>query len=144
MKKTDWRKGEGEFLGGVISIIFLCYLLFIILGLFNFYNTSISMDNALTEISRDIVVCTSLDEARDTAREEAEDYLEKIGNIRKESISAEVDFAAGSIDEEWRKGNFIDITISAYINTSEPFTSQTKTATTTVMIERNGGDTNAY
>lgn len=136
MKKIKWKTGAGELIGYTVSMVFLCYLLIIIIG-FMILNTNYSaLENVSSVIARDVVVCTSLEDARMLAQSEAERYLQQYDSISE--VKAEVDYTAGS-DNDWLKGNFVTVTISGYIRTCEPFTSGKRYSVATVMIENNGG-----
>lgn len=138
MKKINWRKGAGEFIAYAVTISLLCYLLIIIIGFVILSNATGNIENAVTEISRNVIVCDSLTDAQTMAQEQAVQYLGQFSNIDTNSIVAEVGYAAGA-DAEWKKGGFVEVTISAYVNTCEPFTSGTKSSSTLMMIENSEG-----
>ena len=136
-KKVDWKKGSGEFIGFTISCVFLSLFLALIIGVTILNNTGEVMENAVSEIGREIVVCESLEEARSQAQSMAEQVLGPYDSIRAETIEADVDYAPGS-DTEWKKGNFIKVFLSAELVSSSPATSGVKEVSAMLMIEKNG------
>lgn len=139
MKNINWRRGGGEFVGYSISMVFLSYLFILIISFMILNSAMGTIENASALISRDIVSCSSLEDAQERAQKDAEAYLKQCGNIKSDSIKAEVGYAAGS-DTDWQKGNFLEVTISGYVKTCEPFTSGVKISTATIMIENSGGE----
>lgn len=138
MNRINWKKGGGEYIGYSISMVLLSYLFILIISFMILNSAMGTIENASALISRDIVTCSSLDEAREKAQKEAEQYLSQCGNIQSDSIRADVGYAAGS-DTEWEKGNFLEVTITGYVQTCEPFTSGNKVSSATIMIENSGG-----
>ena len=131
--KRKLQKGSGEFIGFSISMVGLCSFLVFFIGFYLFFQTTLAMENAANLVGRDVVVCESLEEAEELAQDGAETLLSGYQGL--ENIRAYVDYTPGS-DEEWKKGNFITVTIMADMTFSVPMVDSTKTVTNVVMIER--------
>ena len=87
------------------------------------------------QIARDIVVCESLDAAKELAKNEAEVFFGRTANIELKSLMVDVDYTMGS-DREWKKGNYITLTIAGNINGFNMFVGNTYTTDTMMMIEK--------
>lgn len=136
MKKAKWEYGGGTFIGYAIAMTSFCTILVLLLGLFQIARTNSQLEHAADKISRDIVVCESLEEARTLAQEELEAYMEGFMiPVKEDHILAEVHYNPGS-DEEWKKGNFINLLVTAEYESRVPFISGTRTVTAMVMIEK--------
>lgn len=133
--KKKIRKGSGGMLEYVVSVIALCYMIILICGIMALQIARNDIEDAAGIISRDIVVCTSLEEAQETAQQEAQALLLDSYFVDVESVEASVYYAPGSA-QEWAKGNYVYVSISAYVTSTEPVTSGTKYATSLAMIER--------
>ena len=128
-------------MGFTVAVLFFMTFLIMIIGFYTQYRAIISLDNAVMIISQDIVTCEDLDEAREQALEEAYLILGDTKVIPKNSITVDVNYSLGS-EQEWKKGNFITVYLSADIKSFDPFTSGVKNTSAMVMIENNGGGTN--
>lgn len=136
MKKDIWEHGGGTFIGYAIAMTSFCTILVLLLGLFQITRTNTQLEHAADKISRDIVVCESLDEARALAQEELEAYMQGFMiPIKEDHLLAEVYYNPGS-EEEWKKGNFINLLLTAEYDYHVPLISGTRTVTAMVMIEK--------
>ncbi len=109
-RKIDWRKGTTFFEFAVISVLLLSLLL-VIVGLFIKRFTVERCDMYADAIARDVITCTSLDEARDRANSE----LSMFELPYVEEMNVTIDYALGS-NREWKKGNYIVISFSGKIS----------------------------
>ena len=64
MNRINWKKGGGEYIGYSISMVLLSYLFILIISFMILNSAMGTIENASALISRDIVTCASLDEAR--------------------------------------------------------------------------------
>lgn len=138
IKKINWKEGAGEFIGFTVSVVFLMSFLLLIFGMFMQYRAMGDLDSAVMTISHDIVSCESLEEAQDMAEEEMTWLLGDTKYMPASRMQIRVGYASGS-DQEWRKGNFITVSLSAYMNSYDPITKGTREVSAMAMIERNGG-----
>ncbi len=129
LKKIDWRKG-GSFLEFAVISVLLLSLLLVIIGLFIKRFTVERCDMYADAIARDLVTCTSLDEAKDKANDELS-YFE-IPYV--ENMSVTVDYALGS-RQEWKKGNYIVVSFTGEISSVSTLTKTTYNADVMKMIE---------
>ena len=140
MKKINWNKGTGEFIGFALTSVILLGIFIIIIGVVLLNNTSEIMDNAVSEIGRQVVTCDSIDDARRDAQMIADDIFQDNKSIVPGTVRVEVEFSLGS-DTEWKKGNFITVFLSAELISTTPATSGVKEVSAMLMIENNdGGD----
>ena len=139
MKNINWKKGAGEFIGFTIASIGLLSFLIMILGVSLLNNTSEIMENAVSEIGRQVVTCDSIEEARADAQTIAEYIFKDNHTITPGTVKTEIEFAPGS-DQEWKKGNFINIYLSAELVSTTPATSGVKEVSALLMIENDGED----
>ena len=129
LEKIDWRKGSSFLEFAVISVLLLSLLL-VIIGLFIKRFTVERCDMYADAIARDLVTCTSLDEAKDKANDELS-YFE-IPYV--ENMSVTVDYALGS-RQEWKKGNYIVVSFTGEISSVSTLTKTTYNADVMKMIE---------
>lgn len=97
------------------------------------------MENAVSEIGRQVVTCDSIEEARADAQTIAEYIFEDNHTITPGTVKTKIKFAPGS-DQEWKKGNFINIYLSAELVSTTPATSGVKEVSALLMIENDGED----
>lgn len=136
MKRKKWERGGGTYIGYAIAMTSFCTILILLIGLFQIARTSTQLEHAADKISRDIVVCESLEEAQILAQEELEAYMEGFMiPIKEDHILAEVYYNPGS-DAEWKKGNFINLLLTTEYDSRVPFISGTRTVSAMVMIEQ--------
>ena len=135
--KKRFRKGATtiEALGCCLIILFFLMMIFHI-----YYQALAKMqvEEACVQISHDVVSCTSIDEADDLVQSEVMDMLGRHKNIETSTIECVVYYAIGG-EQEWKKGNFLTVEVSA--KASSPFFSISGKCRKimTVMIERNEG-----
>nr|WP_303183312.1 hypothetical protein [Lachnoclostridium phocaeense] len=138
-KKGFFKQGMGEFMEGAIAMLFLITLLILLISFTMLHTAGGAMEYAVSVIGREIVTCTSLEDARRTAQEQAELILGDSRTMPRDAIRADVGYAPGS-DTEWEKGNFVFVTITAELHNLMPVTSGTKEVSDLVMIEYTGGN----
>lgn len=139
LRKPNMRRGAGEMLSFVITLFLMLYILLLLTGLCITFAVSIQMEHIATEIARDIVVCSSLDEAQEQAQQEARVMERDMMFVKVNSVSADVDYVYAS-EQEWAKGNYIQLTIHAYVKSTEPMTRGWKSIDNIIMIEHGEGD----
>ena len=137
LRKSRWKQGGGEFLGYTVSVVLMCELFLLLVSFSLYQDAAMSLENAVAVISRDIVSCESLAEARERARRDARACLGEPAALPKDGIKVSVDYAPGS-ETEWKKGNYLTVCLTGEIVTYEPFTSGERKVSSLVMIERNG------
>lgn len=137
--KRDFQRGDGEFLGFTIGMVGLAFMILMIVGIFQLCMATSQLENAIDLISRDIVTCESLDDAKDKANTEAQTLLSGYHAIKSDSVEADVYYAPGSDSDhrEWVKGNFVEVSITVKLTVKNPFVNKLRTVTALVMIEKN-------
>lgn len=137
-----WRRGTGEFIGYAISIMFLTIFYFIIMNALILNNAENVMEECIMNVGREVVICESLDEAKDRAQDAAEYYFPRETKvIDKESIRATVSYAPGydKDKQEWKKGRFIQVTVTADVLGFNEWFHKPKSVRALYMIENGGG-----
>lgn len=128
-----FRKGSAT-LEAICCCLILLFCLMTALHIYFQVHASMLMDEALVQISHDVVSCTSLDEAQQLAESTAKDRLSSYRDIKSAGLACEVYFAPGG-EQEWKKGNFLTVELAAPVES--PFSSAgTYRRRITVMIER--------
>lgn len=131
IKEIDLRKGGSTFFEFAFCGLFLVIILMIMVGLFIKRYTAENLDLAADQLSRDIVVCASVQEAEDLINQRLGDFM----NLKYvDSIDIDIDYVPGS-NTEWKKGSFIRITYFAKVDSALLWKSTTYTNTITRMLE---------
>lgn len=131
-------KGSGEFIGWTVAVTGLTSFVILLVGLFFLCRGVSQMENAVDTISRDIVVCDSLSDARTLAQEKAEKQMADFDSVIKAgTVKAEVVYSPGS-RQEWKKGNYVTVILSADMDCRVPVISGVRETSAMVMIERDG------
>ena len=128
------KKGIGEFVGFSFSALIITSILIIIIGAVTLHNAQQYMNAVARQLARDIIVCEDLEDAQKTAQRNAEAYVKYKPAIR--SVRTEVSYIPGTEEEEWKKGNFVTITLTCRISSISPFTTGVYDDMVTMMIER--------
>lgn len=133
--RQRFRKGATtiEALGCSIIIFFFLIMIFHI-----YFQTlaGIMIEEACVQVSHDVVSCKSFDEAEELAVMEVNDMLNHHEDIDASSIDCDVYYAVGG-EEEWKKGNFLTVEVSAKaVSPFFPVSGRCRKIMT-VMIERN-------
>lgn len=136
IKKIDFKKGGGTFLEFSITAVFLTSILIMIVNIFIRRYAIENFELYTTQISRDIVVCSSLDEAQTKAEKEAENLFKDNSNIDYSTLTVEVEYALGS-EERWKKGNYIVLTITGDVTGHSDYLPTKYESSNMVMIEKN-------
>ena len=135
---ADFRKwiksGAGEFIGFSFSALILTSILIIIIGAVTLQDALQYMNAVNRQLARDIIVCEDLEDAQKTAQSNAEAYMKNKPSIR--SVKTEVCYVPGTEEEEWKKGNFVNITLTCRITSISPFTTGVYDSMVMMMIER--------
>lgn len=129
-------KGSGEIIGYTVTSILLTIIFIFAINIFLYFYVESQIQSAADVIARRIVVCDSLEAARTKAQGTADEILVS-KSIREGSVRVYVEYVPGSI-QEWKKGSFIMIFISANIRTGLPFSSGNVDTSTMVMVEGGG------
>lgn len=137
MKRIDFKRGAGTFLEYSITGVMLTVILLMIVGIFIKRYSIENFNLYSNQIARDIVTCTSIEEARQRAEDEAQMYFSNIDTIDMSTLKISVEYSLGS-DAEWEKGNYITLYIEGYINSATILTSSYYNTSTMVMIENDG------
>lgn len=136
-----WRSGVGELIGYTISILFLTIFYFIIMNALILNNAENVMEECIMSVGRQVVICESMDQAKDRVQDAAEYYLPKETKvIDKSTIRATVSYAPGykKDQQKWEKGKFIQISVTADVHGFSNWFHKPKTVRAIYMIE-NGG-----
>ena len=106
------RKGM-SFLSFAIGGVFLTYLLLFVIGLFIQQYTVRQCDIYVDTIARKLVVCESMEQAKEVARQ----CIESVSITGVSEMSVDVDYAIGYNAEVWQKGGYLTINVHANIST---------------------------
>ena len=129
------KRGEGEMLAFVMSMVLLLTLLMIFVGFATLQSGILAISDVTTKVGRKLVVTKDMKEAKKVAINETKAMLASNRNIDAKSIKTKVEYAAGS--KSWEKGQFFEFTVSAKVNTGSPFATRVYSKKIVLMIERN-------
>lgn len=135
--KINFKKGAGTFLEFSITGVMLTWILLMIVGLFMKRYSIEDFELYSEQISREVVVCESLEDARQLAEDRKQELFSQISTIDENSVTISVDYAPGS-PQEWKKGNFLVIYVTGHINSTLMITETNYSTRIMVMIENNG------
>ena len=127
-----WRRGAGEFIGYTITVTFLLYILILGLSAMILFRNIRLLTQSAQKAARECVTAHSLADAGKIAQMEADKALQ--GRTGVSDIRASVTPAAFS-GNEWKKGSYIYVRVSAYIATMDPLTSGTRDCVVMIMVE---------
>lgn len=109
-KQIDFRRGAGTYITFTVCLIATMMLMSYLIVSSRVTLGQTGVNTALNYVAREIVIEDSLENAQRKARRLAREYLQ--GPIyQRRSISVSVRYAMGA--DEWRKGNFLEVIISA-------------------------------
>lgn len=131
-----FKKGTGTFLEFSITSVMLLWMFLMFVGIFIKRYTIENFDLYTDRISREIVVCDSLEDAESKARSKAYEYFQELSYVDIQNLNISVDYQIGS-DQSWHKGSFVTLTISAPIKSAILIDSTRYEASVMVMIEHN-------
>lgn len=129
------KRGSGTFLEFSITAVMLTSILLMIVNLFIKRYAIEDFELVANQISRDIVVCSSIEQAKEKADKEAQSLADMVSHVNY--LETEVNFAPGS-DEEWKKGNYILIKLKGVIAGYSRFVPSEYVTERLVMIENDG------
>ena len=130
--KNKLESGVGEFMAFQMCVILLMFIYLIILATAGYDNSLTVLEESSQKIARDIVTCQSFQEAQETAQEDLNKIeMPTIGDKR-----VIVEYSPGS-EQEWKKGNYINVTVVGRIRNNIIRITEEKEAMTLMMIERN-------
>lgn len=136
LKRISFCKGSATFLEFIMTSVFLTVLLLIIVSAFMKYYTIQDFDLYVSKIARDVVTCSSMEEAEELAWQEANELFQDLSFFDRSSMTVSVMYVPGS-GEEWKKGNFINVTVTGYINAMGSLTGSYHESNIMMMIEHN-------
>lgn len=131
LHKIDFTKGA-SFLEIGITMFMLLYLLLMVVGIFIKRYTVEQLNLRADEMSRKIIVCTSMDDAEKLA----EDNIEIFDLPFVENMKIDIDYVPGG-DASWNKGNYINIYYTADVNSVTVLTKTKYNSRIVKMIENN-------
>lgn len=110
-----WKKGNGEYIGFTViaSVIFFVFIM--LAALIQFSVAVHSLNQSLSAIGRAAAMCDSMENAKKAANNVAKDSL-YVSSIEKPKVT--IGYAMG---DKWETGNYIKVTVSAKINTLDPW-----------------------
>ncbi len=129
-----WKSGNGEMIGFAVASICICAILVIMVAFLQLSVGLNAITKALNVVGRSVAVCTSVDDARTQAQRVAESSVTYTGI---EDISTSVDFVNSG--DEWEGGKFVNVTVSAKVNTLTPFTTKRYQKKVLICIENGIG-----
>lgn len=113
-----FKKGSGEYITFMISVVGIIALLIIIMGVIQLSACKASLSNALTATSRSVAMCTSLEDANDRAQLIADSAI-TTSNI--ENVRGWVTMTSET--PEWGSGSYAVVHVSGKIKTISGFAS---------------------
>lgn len=131
IKQINFRRGGATYFEFAFCGLFLVMILMIMVGLFIKRYTAENLDLAADQLARDIVTCSTIQEAEDTINQRLPVFM-SLSYV--DSIDIDVDYVPGST-MEWKKGSFIKITYFAKVDSALLWGDTTYTNTITRMLE---------
>lgn len=115
-RKIDFRKGSGETLAFLPSLIGMLMMIFYMIAFVQFFISANSVTTSLETVGRAVSVCSSLERAEEQAQIVAE-------SIISYSSVSEIQTEVRLVNPEdiWNAGAFAVVTLSAHVDTIEPF-----------------------
>ena len=132
--KIDFRRGGASFLEFMVCGVFLITLLLLIVGLFIKRYTIENINLAADQLSRDIIVCESYDDAEDLIDDRKQIFLD-MSYVK--DIDIQMDYMLGG-NAEWKKGNYIQISYSVTLDSALTIGETSYYTIITKMIENSG------
>ncbi|MCQ2510070.1 MAG: phage tail tip lysozyme [Lachnospiraceae bacterium] len=115
-QQISFRKGSGETLAFLPSMIGMLMILFYIVAAVQFFSCADSLMTSLETVGRAVAVCSSLDRAEEQAQRVAESIVNHNG---VNDIQTEVSLTDSGTN--WDAGASVLVTLSAHVDTLEPF-----------------------
>lgn len=132
--KINFRKGGASFLEFMVCGVFLITFLLLIVGLFIKRYTIEDINLAADQLSRDIIVCESYDDAEDLIDDRKQIFLD-MSYVK--DIDIQMDYMLGG-NAEWKKGNYIQISYSVTLDSALTIGETSYYTIITKMIENSG------
>lgn len=133
--KKHLRKGGGELLGFSIGLVLFLWILSFFVGLIITENALNDMEYAVIMASRKAIVCDSMDNAKEESGKIVQEIMAR--NHAVSNIQVDIRYTPGS-EQEWKKGNYIDVAVLGEIHTSNPLLNDYRHVKETIMIEHHG------
>lgn len=119
-------------LGFSVGLLTFLTILAYFVGFVIIQTAANDMDYAVISASRAAVVCDNMDSATERATEIANEVLQRNGMVS--DIRVDVRYTPGS-EQEWKKGNYIDVAVICKVHTIAPLVDDERHAKETIMIE---------
>lgn len=163
-----YKKGGGEVIAFLVALPCILFLLFTIIDIIHVGSIKERLEYTAYKACRAAVVCKSKEEAEEAAKEVAKEDLlqsgEKFDFSDPDWLKVEILYADGKngegIDSQakngtkkgvskeknssWEKGTFIQCKVEVQVKTLDVFSSNTKSAIITMMIEEMPSDMSIY
>lgn len=133
--KINFKRGSGSSLGFLFSAIVFIFLFIFLCNMYLVCLTKEQISDAMMRVGHDIVTCKNIKQARVLAQDEMVYYLSGNNQIYSSHITTGVDFEI-SKGREWKKGNYIYLTLSVKYN-QMGFIPTIREYSNLLMIERN-------
>ena len=133
--KQKLESGAGEIMAFQFSVILMMFIYLTILATAAYDNSMTVLEETSQKIARDIVTSKSFEEAKENATTD----LNKINAPTIRDMQVLVEYSPGS-EQEWKKGNYINVTVIGTIRNNIFYTWDEEEATTLMMIERSEED----
>ena len=117
MHKIDFKKGASEMIGFSIALIIILNIFAYLLSMVVIQDALADMTFAVNTASREAIVCDSMESATQTATDVVNELIQRNGAITETRV--DVRYTPGS-EQEWKKGNFIDVAIICKIRVLTP------------------------
>lgn len=111
-----WKKGNGEMIGFAVVAVLICSIFIIMVAFLQLSVGLNAIQKALSVTGRSVAICTSMDDATTQAQRVAESAITYTGI---ENIQTSVDWVNSG--DDWEGGKFVNVTVSAKVNTLAPF-----------------------
>lgn len=129
-----WKKGNGEMIGFAVVAVLICSIFIIMVAFLQLSVGLNAIQKALSVTGRSVAICTSMDDATTQAQRVAESAITYTGI---ENIQTSVDWVNSG--DDWEGGKFVNVTVSAKVNTLAPFITKRYQKKVLICIENGVG-----
>lgn len=146
-----WKSGGAEVFGFLCTLPSLIFILVMIISIIQHGTVKELLEYTAYKACRSAIVCESIDEAKIAAEDEALATLfASTEKFDPNSVTVSLSYADGTkegtkkYEKNWKKGEYIQCTISLDVESPTPFLSGTKTSSITMMIETPANEGSTY
>lgn len=133
-------KGSAELLSLTLILPFLTLAFSFVLAMYQYSTALQELDFTTYRACRKAVVCENVQDAKKEAIKGAEEIFGEgtAYSVKIEQVIYDTDKQTYTVqsDIDWKKGNYIRLTVTEYVDTISPFISGNKSRSIIMMIER--------